>query len=249
MRTNDYGIFKQIQGNRKVNDRHVTRLKEAVERKNLLPYFPILVNENMEIIDGQHRLTAAVQLGYDIYYEKVPGLRIEDVMQINTNSKSWGIRDFIDSWIVLEKPDYQQLKSFMEEYDMTPTISAQLLQGYTYVLGGSHTSDVIRSGDFKVQALHWAEGIASQLKTLKKYSETGVSSDREFIQAIVKLSKNETFDFERLISKIKLHSLTIERRQSEKYYIIHIEELYNFNAKVYVELYKSTYEYTKTKPR
>lgn len=248
-KTNDYSIFREIHGNRKINQGHVNRLKEAIERKNLLPYFPILLNEEMEVIDGQHRLTAAIQLGYDIYYEKVPGLRIEDVMSINTNSKSWGIRDFIDSWITLDKPDYDTLKTFMELYDMPPTISAALLMGSTYLQGGADVSRRVKSGEFKVGSLAQAEKIGDRLNELKKFAAFPVTKDREFVLAVTKLSKNEKFEFERLISKMQLHGLQIEKRPSEKYYLIQIEELYNWNAKIQIELYKSTYEATGTTPR
>lgn len=247
MKTRDYTIFKSINGNRKVNNNHVLRLSRAIERKNLLPYYPVLVNEGMEVIDGQHRLAAAIRLGYEVNYEKIRGLRIEDVMEINTNSKSWSINDFISSWIVLDKPDYRTLRDFVERYDINPTMAGVLLRGYGNIKGGGDMSRLIKSGDFKVASESQANTIATQLTELKQYAEFNVLSDRELAAALIKLSHNGTFDFNRLISKLKLHSLKLEKRVNEKYYLLHIEELYNFHNSLITDLYKSTYELSAAK--
>lgn len=242
MKTNDYTIFRNINGNRKVNNSHVLRLSRAIERKNLLPYYPVLCNENMEIIDGQHRLAAAIRLGYSVYYEKLEGLRIEDVMEINTNSKSWSITDFISSWIVLDKPDYRTLQSFMEEYGLRPIIAATLLRGYGNLRGGGDVSRLIRSGDFKVASETLARKIASWATTLKEWADFDLTADRELIAALMKLNSNTAFELDRLVSKLRLHDLKLEKRPNEKYYILHIEELYNFHNSINTDLYKSTYD-------
>ena len=57
--TTDYDIFKGIVGNRKVEKKHVEMLTGAIDRNNLLNVRPIIVNEEMMVIDGQHRLEAA----------------------------------------------------------------------------------------------------------------------------------------------------------------------------------------------
>lgn len=241
MKTSDYGIFRSIDGNRKINKGHVLRLAEAIERKNLLQYFPVLLNEDMEIIDGQHRLNAAMKLGYDVHYEVVPGLALKDVMSINTNSKSWTLVDFIDSYIELEKPDYTVLRDFMEYYHMGATLSAALLSGFASLRGGWNMSMAIREGNFKVGSLHQAETIANQVMELQKYSTFPLSRDREFILALLKLNKNKSYDFGRLVAKLKMSGDKIEKRPSDKYYLIHIEELYNWGmSKNKTELYASS---------
>jgi hypothetical protein len=250
-KTTKYEIFKDVSGNRKINRGHVQRLVDAIERKNLLPYFPILLNEDMEVIDGQHRLAAAIKLGYEIYYSIVPGLRIEDVMSINTNSKSWALTDFIDSWIVLDKPDYDILKAFIHTYGINPSVAGQMLQGYYVLRTGHNIGQTIKKGEFKVNSLQFAEKIAEQLVKLKKYCEDfDPMKDRELIAALMRLSTNETFDFEQLMARLRMHGLKMEKRPSEKYYILQIEELYNFRlSKNLVELYKSTYQHTDGKIR
>lgn len=239
-KTNDYSIFRQIDGNRKIHHGHVSRLKDAIERKNLLEYFPILLNEDMEIIDGQHRLTAAAALGLPITYAIVPGLRLADVVAINTHSKGWTIMDFVDSHIELGKVQYQTLKDFTSRYGMGVTTSAALLMGYTSMKTGG-ISKVIKNGDFRIGSLEQAEYIAEQLIVLKKYcSDFNPTQERELIMALLLLRRNQTFDFDRLIAKLRLSNGSIAKRISVKYYLLQIEEVYNFNAKITTELYASS---------
>lgn len=74
LKTNDYGLFKSIMANREIDDKHVKRLAKSIARKNLLYIRPLIVNEKMQIIDGQHRLAAAKEIKATVYYLKVDGL-------------------------------------------------------------------------------------------------------------------------------------------------------------------------------
>ena len=64
--TNDYLKFKTLKGNRNVNKLHVRRLKESFKEAYLLS--PIIVNQNFEIIDGQHRFEAAKSMELPINF-------------------------------------------------------------------------------------------------------------------------------------------------------------------------------------
>ncbi len=247
-KTSDYTKFRQIDGNRKVNQGHVNKLAQAIERKNLLEYFPVLLNEDMEVIDGQHRLSAAFKLEVPIYYEVVPGLTLTDVMSINTNSKSWNLGDFIDSHIELGNSNYKVLRDFMDMYHFNASTSAMLLGGYNGFFSvntakGGAVATKIKAGDFKVASLSLAEKIAKQVQELKHYTDFDGPKDREFIGALLALNNNKDFDFDRFAAKLRLKNLIIEKRPTTKYYLILIEELYNHGIyKNNVELYKSTQE-------
>jgi len=69
--TYDYEIFKRMRGNRILNNSHVKNLVKSMKEK-YLPQ-PILVNKDMEIIDGQHRFAAAEELNLPIHYLIIDG--------------------------------------------------------------------------------------------------------------------------------------------------------------------------------
>ena len=56
--TYDLSIFKILDGNRNINLGHVERLVKSIEENGFLK-MPIIVNDNFDVIDGQHRLMAA----------------------------------------------------------------------------------------------------------------------------------------------------------------------------------------------
>lgn len=257
MKTLDYTKFKPIAGNRPIDKHHVARLVAAMERRNLLKYFPLLVNEDRQVIDGQHRLAAARELGLEVYYEVVPGLVIEDVMSINTHSKSWTVYNFIDAWAKLDKPDYIELKAFIEEFGVSASIAGHLLTGITGNQGkvvrgalrqmstagsGSHVTERIRGGTFAINTPKLARKVATFVKQLEPYCDYAVRRHNSFISAIRLLCMMPDFDPERLLAKLRNNELTIGRRISEKYYLLQLEEIYNFNVKNdsnFVELYKA----------
>lgn len=246
MKTKDYSIFKDIRGNRKVDAGHVKRLAEAIERRNLLEFYPILLNERYEVVDGQHRLTAAIQLGIEVPYEVVAGLQLEDVMAINTNSKSWTLRDFIDSYITLGNEDYVELLAFCNAYQMSPIMAGSLLYGFSHLHSGG-TSKMIKQGEFKVRNRNVAKKIAEQANRLEKYcKDVTPRQDRYLLEALVRVNNVPEFDFERLIAKLEIHEqLKIEKRGDVKYYVLQLEEIYNHNAKKdRVELYAASQKHT-----
>ncbi len=96
--TTEYGKFKSVKGNRDVSRLHMLTLKKMIEKDNMLAYNPIVVNKAFEVIDGQHRLEAAKELGEPIYYIVSPSADIDEVIAMNANSKVWGATDYLNSY-------------------------------------------------------------------------------------------------------------------------------------------------------
>jgi len=113
--TQNYSQFKTVLGNRLLSREHIARLVREIERNNLLATQPILVNEKMEIIDGQHRLEAAKKIGATIYYVQVPGLGIEHVVRLNNTQRRWGVYEYIQLHVDHGNAHYQQLQDFIHK--------------------------------------------------------------------------------------------------------------------------------------
>ena len=67
-KTNNYPMFKNMIGNREIKDKNYKKLIRSMSEKQLI--IPILVNEKLEIIDGQHRFNACKTL-------QLPGSNIQ----------------------------------------------------------------------------------------------------------------------------------------------------------------------------
>ena len=62
--THDYGQFRFIKGNRLIRASHVNNILKSMKKRRL--FSPLIVNEKMEIIDGQHRFKAQEKLNKSI---------------------------------------------------------------------------------------------------------------------------------------------------------------------------------------
>lgn len=90
-RTLNYNLFTKIIGNRKLDPKNVKRIKESVESIGLQT--PIMVNYKHGIIDGQHRLQVAKELGIAIEYFVVKNFKEENIHDLQI-SKKWTAFDF-----------------------------------------------------------------------------------------------------------------------------------------------------------
>ncbi len=79
--TKNLDQFKILKGNREIVKSWVLKLKGLIEKNDL--QVPILVDENMYILDGQHRVEAYKLLNYPVLYIIKHGWTLEDVREIN----------------------------------------------------------------------------------------------------------------------------------------------------------------------
>lgn len=115
-KTKDYTQFTTVMSNREVDGNHVKRLAKSIQRRNLLFIRPILVNDKMQLIDGQHRLQACKEIGAEVYYIKVPQLTKSDIAVLNTAQKNWTRSDFINFYAMEGNENYKQLAAIIDKY-------------------------------------------------------------------------------------------------------------------------------------
>lgn len=116
--TKDYSIFKKILCNRKVEEGHVLKLMRSIKFKNLLPSRPMLVNSDLGVIDGQHRLEAAKRLGLEIYYNVDEEAEDEDIFIYNETQKPWRLSGYLDYYVSKGREHYIRLSSLMKREGM-----------------------------------------------------------------------------------------------------------------------------------
>lgn len=66
-RTTDYEGFKRVIGNRRVMEERVTKILASIDKIGYIP-IPLIVNEKMEVIDGQGRLEACKRRGLPVNF-------------------------------------------------------------------------------------------------------------------------------------------------------------------------------------
>lgn len=229
--TKDYSLFKPIDGNRNKNLLHLNRLKKSMSENYL---FTILtVNENYEIIDGQHRFEIIKELGLPLNYVVCKGYGLNEVHTLNANAKTWKSSDYLEGYCNLGYKDYLIFRDFKEKYGLGHDETVCLLHGSKAIGGGSHVQEFY-SGNFKVKDLKKAEDAMEKIKMIEPYY-AGYKR-RYFIYAMLNLFKNPNFQFTEFLQKLRLQPTALQDCVTTSAYIILIEEIYNYKRKGKVNL-------------
>lgn len=221
METRNYELFKSMQGNREINPLHVKRLTASMSENYL--FSPLIVNEKMEIIDGQHRLAAASSLSLPIYYIVIEGYGLREVQILNVNSKTWKIDDFLSGYCDMNIEDYKRYKWFLEKYKFGHNVTMAMLLGLRE--RSNEAGKVFNQGEFKIESLEKAVDFAEKIYRIEPYFEE--FKRREFIFSIMSLMNNPEFNFDEFLRKLSLQPTKLKVGATYKQYKDMIEEIYN----------------------
>lgn len=202
-REEDYSKFKRLAGNREVTNRRVAIIKKSIEDIGYISN-PIIVNEKMEVIDGQGRLEALRQLGMPVEYRIVPGTGINECRYMNLRPTAWSQKDYVKSYAELGDKNYFRLLELHETYGISIAALGGLLERPSGTQNGN-TSTAIRSGDMQITDGQYRELI----DFLEEYSHVKPAVHRiggrteRFLTAIWWIWKySKEADFERLEKQI-----------------------------------------------
>lgn len=239
--TTNYGMFKYIPQNRKVVSTHVANLIQSIKTKNLNKDFPIIVNERMEILDGQNRFEALQQLELPVWYKISYEMSIQDISLVNTVSKKWSNDDFLHRYSMQGKEHYLKLRHFMEWANIkSVNIAIKILKNIKFDISKSSTeqgsglggSDIMnfKTGCFKYpENDSFAKKTVLQLKDLSQYTIKKDPYDRSLVVAYDCIRKDKSFDIDRLTSKLKSYPIGVYRDANSL--IDQFEKAYNYNVK------------------
>lgn len=131
-KTRNYDMFKFLDNNRDkskgLDKEHLRRLISSIQARNMLDLRPICVTENMEVLDGQHRLIAAKHLGLEIYYVVKKNSVPEDVILMNI-CKPWNTTDYLNFYCKEGNKEYIKLKEFCIKHQISISCAVKLMCG------------------------------------------------------------------------------------------------------------------------
>jgi len=222
LKTNDYSMFKHMNGNRNINKLHLKRLTESMSEKYI--EVPIIVNNNNQIIDGQHRFEAAKELKKDVYYIKVRNLNLDDVHRLNTNSKNWTAEEYMQGYCELGLEDYIKYRDFKRKYGFGHNETNAILTNRSRMSGSKNTD--FNDGVFKILDYDLAVKNAEKICMVREYYEG--YKRRYFVYAMLELFENPDYSHVEFLNKLSFQSVKLQDCTDVKGYLILIEDIYNF---------------------
>jgi hypothetical protein len=221
-----------MKGNRDIKKSRVQSHRVSIEKHGQKQ--PALINEKMEIIDGQTRYSLAKLLRKPFKYTVQQGLKIDDVTEINNNSNKWSAQDFATSYANRGNEDYKLYLEFKEKYSRFS--HSTILTLLTNSLDrNSKTEDDFRAGTFRIKNWMKATKMADYLLAISEYY-AGYNR-RSFILAILKVMQTENFCEKRLLRKLNVKSNLVRDFSKTEDYVKALEEVYNWKETNRVRFY------------
>ena len=226
-KTLDYDKFCLLELNRDLNRNHINKLKKSIEENGYLTGNPIIVNEKMEILDGQHRFIALKELGMEIPYG-ICNVDYAMMIRLNTTQRSWSANDYINYYSEKDhNPNYIRLRKLMDAFKLNATTILIMRDGF---MSGTQ-SETIRNGAFKLNIddeLRIREFIKNFEQVIKP---TKLKFSQRLCSGMTNIANRKGFKWNTLISKAKKYPTLAHNCRTSVEFEKMLQDLYNYNIK------------------
>lgn len=241
--TRDYSRFTTIKGNRSLVKAHINKIMRAIETDTeTIKFNPILVNDKMQIIDGQHRFEAIKKLQLPVYYIVAGNRNLEDVQKLNSGRKAWTPMDYAKSFVAHGNDNYAKYIHLRETYN----INHDVLLVYLSTHDDINTSVMFKDGKLKVSDIGYSDNLCQYLSRFKPLYRNW--HKRPFALAIKNLYDDPKIDNDLLVERVEKYGdgmlvpeLKLVDCHLPRDYEIRLIDIYNYNR-----YRKNRVEYTLT---
>lgn len=216
--TKDYSKFSYILGNRPIDERHVRMLaKKMREEGNLMDKFPVKIDKNGGIIDGQHRIAAAKLNNYPVFYSVIDDASDNTIISINTGSRNWRWQDYARYHASKGNDNYKKFVVLIEEFGY----KFHVLLAFSVLRDGRNSND-FNEGKLEILDYDLTFKLLSQYRKLR---ETANNSSREFALACLRMLRNPKYDHEHMVNQIMAYGNRLQDCYIIGDYIVALEEI------------------------
>ena len=242
--TTNYNQFKFLLANRAIRECKVKKLVSEIGMNGLK--VPIIVNENLEVIDGQHRLTACKQIHEPIKYLVAPGATVEDAAAANQAGSNWSTRDWIDYHAELGNKHYKKLQKWISVCKSEGVNSLDLAQFFAqntttqknyYLMPDGTVTTIKKQGSIGIgtdlKNGYWEFGDEDKayemLGLYQEFSKTAPWAEKKsFAAVLMRVNRIKDFDAKWLLSQIEKYPQMWYNCINRDAFITMIEDIYNF---------------------
>ena len=243
-RTKDYEQFKRLPGNRDVKN-----AKKIVDSINSVGYVlsPILVNEKMEVIDGQNRLEALKELDMPVDYIVQEGIGRRECQALNINQSNWTTEQFIHSYAECGYESYQRLALLLHDFKKKGFgLEGILFISLPYMIpkAGGTTYVGVKDGTFKISEERYELARRRLLSAinlgLTQFKERYEMNGRSFWGAIGYAYEHHDVDIKVLAQRIleNPHEIISVSRVPDQ--LRYFDDVYNKGRKAQNKVFMST---------
>ena len=229
--TKNYGLFEKLKGNREINKANLNRIKESMQ-KELLP-IPVLVNQNYEIIDGQHRVKAAAELELPVYYMVVPDMNLNDVHTLNSIGKKYSFDDYLEGYAAAKLEHYENALAFRKKYKFTAAVFMFIWTGSKSRCTSGVAMNKFKTGNLVINDLKKCYDIADNLTYLiNEFKNELPLHKRPACIAMAEMMLHTDFNLDKLVKNLNGNAVKRLRYNSSvaEDWRRGLQKVYNFNV-------------------
>ncbi len=235
----DYSVFKRLPDNRDVLSKRLNKLIASMTEKYICN--PIIVNEKMEVIDGQGRFEARKKMGVPIHYIIAEGADINDCRRMNKYNTQWSKLDFAKSYASKGIADYVLLLRTCKQTSLgIKTVLRLSNRGNvsdTNRMSAFERGDLIfteKDSETVVRVAELAGGIREALTFTDRLNDV-------FRIGVKIISESEGYDHERMLRNCKALRGSFNQMAATESQLKEFERIYNYRARAKDKLYFSDY--------
>lgn len=219
--TKDYDRFKFYKMNREVDYHHCEKkIQESLLVHGWLKSFPMIVDRDLRIRDGQHRFVIAKKLGLEIPVMIVEHFDDEDMFCINNASKRWTSLDFLHYHMQRGDKNAKILYDLAKDYKLS----------VRFILTLAHFNhNVISMSSATFRDFNKAEMI-KKINLINEISDFIKLKSERINCALVTIIEHPQYDHNRFLAKLDYQRDKIHRCTNVSSYIDLFQEIYNYRA-------------------
>lgn len=225
--TKDYDKFKHLHGNRECVTRRKNKILQSIKSVGWVRN-PIIVNKNMEIIDGEGRLQALRELGAEVEYVIDENAGKEECIALNLGQENWKPIDFCRSYASANNRNYIRILECLEAHN---SVTLQTLFGIVYnrVVNSGTGSVILKNGEL-VFTESWRETIEPSLVFLDENAKAikMLKGQQRMIQtSLAWIYNNTNCDMKRLLRLIETKYMLFPPAVETIQFLSGISDVYN----------------------
>jgi hypothetical protein len=226
--TSDYSMFKIMLGNRAIDDKKVGNIMKNIEEVGLI-HAPIIVNEDYEIIDGQHRFEACKRLHLPVFFVIENGANAQTCIAMNRVMSNWKDINYIRLYAENGNIEYQNLRDLIAVYGKKFTTRLILTISTLFAReNDTGSNSKIKSGQFKFISY---EKTKADLEYLSRYVGTFPRCEFYYFAVYNIACRFNIVDKEELFEKITKHSGKFPMAYTRKEALDILSDVFNYKRR------------------
>lgn len=231
----NYDQFQFWEFNRKLNPKHVKKIKDNIESYGYRPELKVFVSPLKNkvvptkhiILDGQHRVKACMELNVDFTYEIIPDAitkaQIEDhILLYNIDRDNLTLEDYL--YINRELPHYKTLIDLRSRTKFPVSVLINIYGSHLGKKIESFANGEYKIDDYGVNKILNVKKVFDVFKEVQKPNFKGTVNS--YIMPISSILSNKNVDIDLLCCKIQSHHKMLEYRDRNSNVLI-LYAIYN----------------------